>query len=203
MTKTTRTLILQATLAVSLAAFALPALALPGGGDSSTTTAAPKTKSPKTLKCKRNETVKRTTVNGKVKLSCVKLKAGLLSDQELYQQARNLADEHEYDWALAHLRMIKRQQDPAVLTYTGYTNRKAGRLETGIAFYQQALAIKPDYAEAREYLGEAYVLSGFADRAQEQLATIKTICGTECESYVALNRFIEENNALKPASSNP
>ena len=166
--------------------------ALPGGGDgTSGTKASPPAKtSPKALKCKRGETVKRVKKNGKFRRICVKLKAGILDDNELYQQARALADAHEYEWALDHLKLITTQRDPKVLTYTGYTHRKAGRLETGIGFYQQALAIKPDYAEAREYLGEAYVLAGYGDRATAQLVAIRSICGTDCEAYRALADFI-------------
>ena len=69
-----------------------PASALPGGGDgtSGTTASPPAKNSPKALKCKRDETIKRVKKNGKFRRICVKLKAGILSDDELYQQARAL-----------------------------------------------------------------------------------------------------------------
>ncbi len=145
-----------------------------------------KKKSPKKLKCKRGETVKRI----KKKYVCVKLMMEVLPDNELYQQARLLADEGEYEWALDHLRLIRLQQNAEVLNYTGYANRKAGRLETGIAYYQQALALNPNYVQAREYLGEAYVLAGFTHLARQQLVEIQQRDGTTSEAYLALDSFI-------------
>jgi Flp pilus assembly protein TadD len=153
---------------------------------------APVKKSAKKAKCKRGETVKRVKRAGKYKYICVKLKADILPDAELYQQARLLADEGEYEWALDHLRLIHNQQDAEVLNYTGYANRKAGRLETGIAYYHQALALNANYVEAREYLGEAYVLAGFGNLAQEQLQEIANRGGTSTEAYIALDKFIRE-----------
>jgi tetratricopeptide (TPR) repeat protein len=131
------------------------------------------------------------TRNGKRVTTCVKLRADVLPDAELYQFARMLADEGEYEWALDHLRLITNQNDAEVLNYTGYSNRKAGRLETGIAYYYKALAVNPDYVQAREYLGEAYVLAGRVDLATAQLKEIASRCGTECETYRALEQAIK------------
>ena len=171
------------------------AFAIPGGGTSkdtmTTKPAAPVKKSPKKLKCKRTETVKRVKRHGKTTYKCVKLKAEVLPDSELYQQARLLADEGEYEWALDHLRLIRVQQNAEVLNYTGYANRKAGRLETGIGYYFQALALNPNYIEAREYLGEAYVLAGLTDLARQQLIEIQQRGGASSKSYLTLAKFIE------------
>ncbi len=177
----------------SIALINAGAIAFPGGGanDKSTTTNAPVKKSAKKI-CRRGETVKRVKRAGKYKYVCVKLKAEVLPDAELYQQARMLADEGEYEWALDHLRLIKNQNDPEVLNYTGYSNRKAGRLETGISYYHQALAIDPNYVQAREYLGEAYVLAGRIDLAKAQLQEIAWRCGKTCVTYKALDAAISE-----------
>ncbi len=182
-----------AAVVVVSAALCVPAaFAAPGGGgqtgDSMTTTA-PKT-SPKALKCKRGETSKRVTRNGKRVAICVKLKSEVLPDVELYQNARMLADAGEYEWALDHLRLMTNQNDAEVLNYTGYSNRKAGRLETGISYYHRALAVNPNYVQAREYLGEAYVLAGQVDLAKAQLQEIAWRCGSDCETYRALEKAI-------------
>jgi tetratricopeptide (TPR) repeat protein len=178
---------------VAAAAFlvsASTAHAIGGGGSKPE----PDAKPSKISKCKRGETAKRVKRNGKYKWVCVKLKAEVLPDTQLYNNARTLAEIGEYEWALDHLRLIANLNDPEVLNYMGYANRKAGRLETGIAYYQQALVLKPDYVEAREYLGEAFVLAGFNDKALEQLEAIKRICGTGCEAYGTLEVFIKSNN---------
>ncbi len=158
----------------------------------------PAVKSPsaKKLKCKRGETAKKMNIKGKTKYACVILKSEVLPENELYQQARLLADEGEYEWALDHLRLIRVQQNAEVLNYTGYANRKAGRLETGIGYYQQALALNPDYIQAREYLGEAYVLAGFDDLARQQLQEIESRSGTSSEAYVALRKFMQDQRSF-------
>jgi tetratricopeptide (TPR) repeat protein len=196
MTKTRLTATLLAigfSLCASTASFAFP-----GTGIDNSATPKKKTepvkKSPKKLKCKRGETSKRVKRAGIYKYVCVKLKADILPDAELYQQARLLADDGEYEWALDHLRLIHNQQNAEVLNYTGYANRKAGRLETGIAYYQQALALNPNYVEAREYLGEAYILAGFNDLARQQLVEIQNRGGTASEAYLALDTFIRNAN---------
>jgi tetratricopeptide (TPR) repeat protein len=175
---------------------ATASVAFPGSGttkDPATTKpTAPVKKSAKKASCKRGETAKRVKRAGKYKYICVKLKADILPDAELYQQARLLADEGEYEWALDHLRLIHDQQDPEVLNYTGYANRKAGRLETGIGYYKQALALNANYVQAREYLGEAYVLAGFDNLALEQLQEIANRGGTSSEAYLALAKFMRE-----------
>ena len=63
-------------------------------------------------------------------------------------------------------------------------------IETGIAYYHQALAIDPDYVLAREYLGEGYAAAGNVELAREQLQEIGTRCGTNCEEYLELAEVI-------------
>jgi tetratricopeptide (TPR) repeat protein len=41
--------------------------------------------------------------------------------------------------------------------YVGYTNRKLGNYDAALAAYDHALRLKPDYAEAIEYRGHAYL----------------------------------------------
>ena len=41
--------------------------------------------------------------------------------------------------------------------YLGYTNRKLGHYDDALAAYDRALKLKPDYAEALEYRGHAYL----------------------------------------------
>jgi tetratricopeptide (TPR) repeat protein len=41
--------------------------------------------------------------------------------------------------------------------YVGYTNRKLGHYDEALAAYDKALTLKPGYADALEYRGEAYL----------------------------------------------
>ena len=159
-----------------------------------TETAAPIALSAKALNCKRGEAAKWSGESNAKKQACVTLAAGVMSDDELYEQGKLLATESEYDWALEVLALITKQDDAKVLNYIGYSHRKAGRLETGIEAYKKALAIDPNYVQAREYLGEAYVLAGKKDLAMAELAEIKTRCGEDCPEYAELQKAITAAN---------
>jgi tetratricopeptide (TPR) repeat protein len=54
----------------------------------------------------------------------------------------------------------------------GFTSRKLKDYDGSIAAYQRCLRIKPDFAPAREYLGEAYLEMGQLDNAKKQLAML-------------------------------
>jgi tetratricopeptide (TPR) repeat protein len=138
--------------------------------------------------CKNGE------VWNKTKKKCEKAESGILPDEDLYQQGRSLAKKGYYDWALTVFAVIQNQDDPRVLNYIGYSHRKAGRLDIGIAYYRKALAINPNFVLAREYLGEGYVAAGRVDLAEIELAEIATRCGTACEEYVDLAKAIAEAN---------
>lgn len=185
-----------AALSVSLALLLAPATPVfaAGGnsGGNSNSNSGSSTPSPKKIKCKKKEEVaKLVTVDGQQVWKCVKRTAGLLSDDELYEQGRLLAKEGEYEWALDVFSTIKNQNDPRVLNYIGYSNRKAGRLETGFSYYRKALDINPDFVLAREYYGEGLVAAGRVDLARVQLDEIAKRCGTHCEEFVDLSKVID------------
>jgi tetratricopeptide (TPR) repeat protein len=172
------------------AALAVPGNAFAAGSESDTSTKT-EAESPKKLKCKKGEVIKTVTKDGVSKKICAKVTTGILPDADLYNQGRLLAKEGEYDWALEVLAAVGDQNDPKVLNYTGYSHRKAGRLEIGISYYTKALAINPDFVLAREYLGEGYVAAGRVDLAQVQLAEIAKRCGETCEEFKDLKRAID------------
>ena len=173
-------------LSLSLSAFLVTAgfsTAFAAGGGSNTP-AEP------VLKCKAGEVIKKVKVNSAYVKKCVKVQSGVLPDEDLYQQGRTLAKAGQYDRALLVLAKIKNQNDPRVLNYLGYSNRKAGRIEIGITYYQKALAIDPNFVLAREYLGEGYVVAGRIDLAQVQLSEIKNRAGINSEEYKDLSKAI-------------
>jgi Flp pilus assembly protein TadD len=161
--------------------FALSTSAFAAGESDSTET-------PVAQSCKKGE------VWDKSKKKCVKASSGILPDEDLYQQGRALAKAGHYDWAIEVLAVVQNQQDPRVLNYTGYSHRKAGRLEIGITYYRQALAIDPGFNLAREYLGEGYIAAGRIDLAQNELAAIGKSCGTSCVEYQDLAAAIATAN---------
>jgi tetratricopeptide (TPR) repeat protein len=161
--------------------FAAPALAAGGGGGSSGT-----------------QTCKSGWVWDKKKGKCVQKNAQVFPDSELIEQAWALARKGEFEAGRQLFDLVAHKNTPEVLNGLGYTNRKLGQFPEAIAYYKQAIALDPNYAEAREYLGEGYATMGKLDLAKEQLAEIRRICGTSCEEYAELNEAIEE--AVKQAA---
>jgi tetratricopeptide (TPR) repeat protein len=134
----------------------------------------------------------RKYVYSQTQRSCVEANSALINDGERYEQGRALALAGHYAQALDALESVTRKAAPS-LTMIGYAKRKLGRFDEGIAAYQEALAIDPNSAEAREYLGEAYVETDRFDLARIELDRIAAICGNRtCEQYVDLAEAINE-----------
>ncbi|HEY6147037.1 MAG TPA: tetratricopeptide repeat protein [Thermoanaerobaculia bacterium] len=55
----------------------------------------------------------------------------------------------------------------------GYCSRNLGDLKRAFSAYEKCLSIKPDYDEAHEYLGEAYLQSGDLAKAKVELAWLR------------------------------
>jgi Flp pilus assembly protein TadD len=100
----------------------------------------------------------------------------------------------QYQQALATLGAISNQNDPMVLTMTGYSERKLGHVDVATALYFKALAVDPNNVDTHEYLGEGYAASGRIDLAKAELATVQDLCGnTTCEQYEDLSDAIASN----------
>ncbi|WP_421725917.1 tetratricopeptide repeat protein [Bauldia sp.] len=127
-------------------------------------------------------------VYDKAKQMCVREEAA--NDADLYATGRAVALAGDYERALRLLHSVEDKNDAMVLTMIGYSTRKMGRVEEGIEYYHQALAIEPDNVFTREYLGEGYVSQGRYDLAEVQLAKIEQICGRDCEQYQDLSAAI-------------
>ena len=178
-------------ISASLFALALSSVAAIAAGTAPSAPPAAPTTVPTQMKCKAGEVVKTVRKKAsKPQKMCVKATAGIIPDNELYAQGYLLAKTGEYDWALSAFNAMTDKQTPETLTMIGYSNRKAGRLEIAVSYYDQALAMQPDYVKAREYLGEGYVAAGRVDLAKLQLAEIAKRAGTNSEEYIDLSKAI-------------
>ena len=118
--------------------------------------------------------------------------SGILPDEDLTNYAYALAKAERYQETLDILDTLRNPDTPKALNYRGYATRKLGRVDEGITYYLKSVAMAPDYAHVREYLGEAYVIKGRIDLAREQLELIQKLCGnTSCEEYEDLHEAIE------------
>jgi tetratricopeptide (TPR) repeat protein len=174
---------LHTLIAVALAFAATPAFAV---DDSPTPPATPVTctapKVPNADKTACIECAKGTKYDEQKKV-CVTVNASLMNDRALYEQGRTLALAGYYQDALDTLAAIHDQNDAMTLTMIGYSKRKLGHTEEGIAIYHQALALDPNNVNTHEYLGEGYLAAGRIDLAELELDTLAKLCGKTCEQY--------------------
>jgi tetratricopeptide (TPR) repeat protein len=164
-----------ATAALAGGLFALPAFAAGDGGGSNTPT------------CPSGQ------VYSQQKKMCVSSTSDAIDDKSLTTYAYALAQEGRYQEALATLDLLRNPNTAEALNYRGYATRKLGRVDEGIGYYLQSVALDPEYTLVREYLGEAYVIKGDLPAAKLQLAEIEKRCGTTCEPYQDLAEAIAEN----------
>lgn len=99
-----------------------------------------------------------TCTNGKVydkkTKKCVS-KSSLNDQESIFEAGRTLAYAGEYDAAINLLLRAPDKNDKRVLNMLGYSHRKLGMIDTGIAYYKHSIAVDPQYALVREYYGEA------------------------------------------------
>jgi Tfp pilus assembly protein PilF len=112
------------------------------------------------------------------------------SDDEIINGAYWLAHAGKYRDALALLATVKDKENPRALNAMGFSTRKLGDVDGALPYYARALALKPDYVQAREYLGEAFLAKGDVARARAELGEIERRCGTSCVSFANLKREI-------------
>lgn len=141
-----------------------------------------------------NQTVeqcKKGYVWDKKKEKCVKAESSLPQDM-LYEGGYDLAMAGRYEDAIRVLSLAPDKNDPRVLNYLGYSHRKAGRVQVGLGYYEEALRANPDYVLAREYMGEAYLTIGDVASAKNQLDEIGKRAGRESAEYAALSALIQK-----------
>jgi tetratricopeptide (TPR) repeat protein len=127
---------------------------------------------------------------------CVGQAKAAMPSNEAFYAGYWLAKAGHYEDALTYLKQAS-AQDERVLTYIGYATRKLGDVDGALPFYGKALALNPNYAVARAYLGDAYLTKGEPAKAKDQLTEIERRCGQSCAEYADLAHHIDayENQA--------
>ena len=90
---------------------------------------------------------------------CEEKKASL-DHESIYTAGRELAYMGRYDEAIAMLSFAPNKNDNRVLNMLGYSHRKLGNVEKGMAFYKHSISVDPGYTLVREYYREALVKVG-------------------------------------------
>ncbi len=105
--------------------------------------------------------------------TCVDAKDSRLDDDSRFETVRQLSHAGRYADAQTVLAEMDAQDD-RTLTYMGFTSRKMGDMDGGMALYAQALAVNPANALARSYMGQALVEQGRIAEALVQLREIRS-----------------------------
>jgi tetratricopeptide (TPR) repeat protein len=124
---------------------------------------------------------------------CVQAQSGILPDKTLADNAYALAKAERYDEALAVLDLMQDRETPEALNYRGYATRKLGRIDEGIGYYLKSVALDPQYAQVREYLGEAYVIKGDVEKARGQ--SRQSAAPTARNTRISRRRFPSKSGA--------
>lgn len=76
-----------------------------------------------------------------------------------YAMAMELVQNEEFEAARSIFEKLHAADadDPDVLNMLAYTQRKTGSLDEALGNYRKALQLRPDFPQAQEYLGEAYL----------------------------------------------
>lgn len=108
------------------------------------------------------------------------------------------------DWqkSIAELTLQAKEKPGNADTYNllAYSLRKQAtpNLPKAFEYYRLALKTNPQHKGAHEYIGEAYLMDKQPAKAEEHLASLKTICGnTTCEEYKDLAQSIAAYKAKK------
>ena len=167
-------------LMITSAMIAAPAMAMAVGGGDDT----PPTPTETTTTC----------TNGMVwdseSKSCVEPTDSSLKDTERLDAVREFAYLGQIDDAIGVLDAMADQTSDGVLTYRGFTARKAGNMDDALVWYAKALAANPDNLLARSYMGMAYVESGEIELARAELSEIRQRGGRQTWAEVALRMAI-------------
>ncbi len=164
-----------------LAALLAPGLAFAaGGGDT-----APPKPSETTQTCKGGQ------IWDDAAKACADPEDSHLSPDTLFDAAREFAYAGQYLNAQRALAAMPDQTAARVQTYMGFTTRKMGDFEGGMAFYRAALARDPGDILARSYMGQALVEAGDTAGAYHQLMAIRDFGGAGSWAEASLHSAID------------
>ena len=136
---------------------------------------------------------KKGMVFDKTKKKCIEASRGMFDDDTLFLSTRNLAYDGKFDQAIHLLQLAENQDDPRILNFLGFSNRKKGRLTIALSYYERALEIDPNYILARSYMGQGMVADGNMVGAKEQLAEIRDRGRADSWAYTMLENAIKTN----------
>ena len=106
------------------------------------------------------------------------------------------------DWKTAADRLSKaaaaEPKNADIQNWLGFSQRKLGNLDAAFTAYNEALKLNPKHKAAHEYIGEAYLMAGKVDKAEQHLAELQRLCTPiPCEELKQLKRAVDEYKKAK------
>lgn len=105
---------------------------------------------------------------------------------------RSQIGELKYREALTALKKVEKAQpkNADVKNLLGFTSRKLKNYTAASSYYKSALKLNPKHLGALEYQGELYITQKKISMAKQNLAKLKSLCGTSCPEYLDLKKAI-------------
>ena len=107
----------------------------------------------------------------------------------LYDQGVDASNNNDFQKALPIFEEALRADpdNPDILNMLAHTQRKIGMIDEALANYKKALALRPRFPEAHEYLGEAYIQA-----ALREVETLKDYGNDGKEELEDLSNFFKD-----------
>ena len=78
-----------------------------------------------------------------------------------------------------------------IQNYLGFAYRNSGKMDLAFRHYEKSLRLNPRHRGAHEYVGEAYLMVGNLQKAEEHLAALRALCLIPCEELEDLQKKID------------
>lgn len=121
---------------------------------------------------------------------CVEKTSSIVPDEAITDQAWLWAYAGDHEYAIELFSEVAVKGSASALNGLGYSHRMLGQTERAIGYYEQALAIDPDYILARNYLAKGYLALGQMEPALKQMSEIGKRCKAPCKLYHDLKSAI-------------
>lgn len=103
---------------------------------------------------------------------------GAADDAQVMEGARLLEDgSYELSLPLLRAALARLPNDPDILVYIAFAERRLGNVEGAMAAYRAALDEAPNHAPALAYQGSLFLALGQRDAAAANLALLARSCG--------------------------
>ena len=118
--------------------------------------------------------------------------ADLIDVNETMNTARAFIEQGELEKATEQLRKVVDEDKSTADAWNllGYSWRKLNENRKSKKSYARALKLDPNHKGALEYQGELFIKLGERDKANDNLARLKTLCPSGCEELDNLSRAL-------------